>query len=417
MAKRTAENYHWVWGVYLLQGLPFALVTSVSPILYKNLGLTNSQIAFYSSLFIFPWIFKFFIAPALEKLASKRTLILVTQTSVALLIFMLAFNLYFLNLFYLNNMIFFLIAIAGSIHDINGDGLYLALNYATQARLIGLRTVFYQLGRLICQGGLVIMVGILETKVDDKLAWSLMIFILGAFILCVVGDNYRKLPTSIKGDKKNFATLWRATFHSYREMLVELRGLPHLWSAVIFLLLYSWPEAQLTKIFPLFLLDPESRGGLNINMQHVGLIQGLGILSMLIGVTVSGFLMVRFTLKKCLVPFTFLLMLSNISYILLSQFSIDSIFLISASVVLGQFAFGLANGAYMLYLINIFSQGTYAMSLYAIGTAIMLLGIMLAGGLSGYFQQVLGYTHFFIWVVFGCVGLIFLANYNARKVL
>jgi PAT family beta-lactamase induction signal transducer AmpG len=185
---------------------------------------------------------------------------------------------------------------------------------------------------------------------------------------------------------------------------------------IIFLLLYNLPESQLIKILPLFMLDQAQNGGLNLSVSDVGIVYGVSLVSMLAGVTLSGYIMKLSGLKKCLLPFTVLSAFANLSYLALIYWHHD-IWSVNAAVAIAQFFYGLSNGAYMLYLITLFARGKYSMSLYAIGTAIMLLGIMLAGGVSGYIQAMLGYPGFFIWIVFTGIGLIFLALYNAKEIV
>jgi MFS transporter, PAT family, beta-lactamase induction signal transducer AmpG len=77
-----------------------------------------------------------------------------------------------------------------------------------------------------------------------------------------------------------------------------------------------------------------------------------------------------------------------------------------------QFGFGLSNGAYVLYLLNIFTKGAYPMSMYTIATALMMLGISLGGAVSGFVQSLLGYNGFFLWIIMINLGLVVMAFYR-----
>lgn len=68
-------------------------------------------------------------------------------------------------------------------------------------------------------------------------------------------------------------------------------------------------------------------------------------------------------------------------------------------IAISQFGFGLSNGAYMTYVLKKVNRSQYAMSYYAINTAIMALGMLLAGSFSGYLQHWMGYSDFFVWIV------------------
>jgi PAT family beta-lactamase induction signal transducer AmpG len=407
----SLRSGQWIAGVYIMQGLPFALVASVSPVLYKEYGFANAEIAFITSLFTLPWVCKFLFAPALERMASRRAFTIAAQLAMFALILLLAFTLYMTNNIYLSGAVFMLIALTGAIHDINSDGLYLLnLDLHDQASLIGVRTIFYQLGKLLCQSGLVYAAGLLTFWVVHVPIWPSVLILL-ALIVCMFSlYNYKYIPVAeVANDQKPFTA-------SYKKVLLELYQLPHLIAVIIFLLLYNLPESQLIKILPLLMLDQAQNGGLNLSVSDVGIINGVSLVSLLAGVTLSGYIMNRSGLKKCLLPFTVLAALANISYLTLIYWH-HGIWSVNAVVAVAQFFYGLSNGAYMLYLITLFAKGKCSMSLYAIGTAIMLLGMMLAGGVSGYIQAMLGYPGFFIWVVCASIGLIFLAHYHAKEIV
>lgn len=412
----STNAYKWVPSVYLMQGLPFTFVATVSSVIYKNFGFNNSEIAFYTSLFTLPWILKFFLAPALENIASKKTMIFAMQFIFAILTLVLATSFYLTNYldlwFYLTCFIFSMTAVVGAIHDINADGLYLAiLDYPTQARFIGVRTVCYHLGRLLCQAGVIVLAGILIEPLGKEKSWELVLFLLSILLFFIAYYNKKSLPQDITAPQTT-------TLHSYKNVITEFRKLPHLTAVIIFILFYQLPDTQTIKIIPLFMLDKIEQGGLGLSVDQVGLISGgIGVVTMLLGVTVSGFLLARLTLKKCLVPFTIISALLNLSYLFIVFNLTLSLWQITLFISLAQFGFGLSNGIYMFYLVTRFSHQTYSMSLYAMGTAIMLLGAMIAGGISGYLQSILGYQYFFIWIALLGLFMTIMAVYNAKKIL
>ena len=84
--------YRWVPSLYVMQGLPFGLVTIVSAILYKTFNFSNTSITFYTSLLVLPWLFKPLFSPVLEGLASKRALVLLSQFLMAALFFFIGYE-------------------------------------------------------------------------------------------------------------------------------------------------------------------------------------------------------------------------------------------------------------------------------------------------------------------------------------
>jgi len=59
----TTENtdrnpWFWVPSIYLAEGIPYMIAMTVSVVLYKRLGLSNTQIALYTSWLYLPWVIK-----------------------------------------------------------------------------------------------------------------------------------------------------------------------------------------------------------------------------------------------------------------------------------------------------------------------------------------------------------------------
>lgn len=398
-----------------MEALPYVLVTAVSTVFYKTFNFSNAAIAFYTSLFTLPWLFKPALAPMLEKLASKRILTVLAEFALVVLFFLLATSLYLKNFFYPTILVFFMIAIASTIHDMNADGLYIiSLEEKAQAHFIGIRTLFYQAGKLACQGALVSIAGFLIIHFDNRAGWQVAFALLASVTLALALYHTKILP---QGEIK-VASKGTQALHSFSEIFTDLKNSPHIISKLFFALFYNFSEAQLAKIVPLFLLDKISNGGLGLSIEQVGMLYGgLGVTGMLCGIIASGFILSRVPLKTCLVPITILVGISNLGYLLLSIYGFQQLALISLFVVTAHVCFGLCNGAYMMYLLRYFGQGRYPMSFYAIGTAVMGLGYTFGGMASGYVQKALGYTHFFYWILLVDIGIALLTVYNSKKVL
>lgn len=401
-----------------MEGLPFALIATVSAVLYKNLNYDNTKIAFYTSLFTLPWSCKLLVSPLLETLASRRSLILFSEATMAILFLLLAYSLLLPGFFYLSIIIFFLLACLAMIHDMNADGFYiLQLENKTQAHFIGIRSICYQLGKLFGQGGLIALAGLLFAYKGIINSWQWVFLLVAMLILFLTAYHYFLLPkeTMVTPDQKQHST---GAMNSFKQVFKEFILLPHLSALISFALLYEFPETLLIKIFPLFLLDNTTKGGLALSTADVGLIYGtIGTFSLLIGILCSSFILERISLQRCLTPFTFIYVLTSSGYWILSLLTQPSLWLISVIIVLTHLGYGIVNGAYMFYLLQTFTKGSYPMSLYAIATSLMLVSITLGGAISGYLQTLFGYQHFFLLIIILSACLIILAYYNSKVVL
>ncbi len=227
-------------------------------------------------------------------------------------------------------------------------------------------------------------------------AWSVTFFVLMGLFVCFF--IYHRLalphPASDKAvaESKNMLKEFWNTFVSFFKK-------ENLGVAMIFILVFRLGESQLVKLASPFLLDAREVGGLGLTTGDVGLIYGtIGILFLTLGGLVGGWLASRNGLKHWIWWMTLAINLPNLTYVYLSYFTPDNMWLISASVAVEQFGYGFGFTAYMLYLIY-FSEGKSKTAHYAICTGLMALGMMIPGMLSGWLQEIIGYQNFFIWVM------------------
>jgi len=152
----------WVPSVYFAMGLPFIAVNLVSTFMFKDLGISDTQIAFWTSIIMMPWTLKFLWSPFLEMYRTKKFFVVITQLLSGLLFGLVAFSLKFDYFFAISISTMAVIAFSGATHDIACDGVYMAeLSPADQAKYIGVQGAFYNIAKLVANGGLVAMVYLL----------------------------------------------------------------------------------------------------------------------------------------------------------------------------------------------------------------------------------------------------------------
>lgn len=415
MKKFLIKPYLWVFTLYFMQGMPYAIVMLLSSILLKQFGFSNSQIAFYTSLFILPWVIKFFFAPFLEKISTKRTLILANETGLAVISLLIALLLY-LHWIKLAAALFFMMALVASWHDITTDGFYLvSLNPTQQLNYVGLRTLAFQFARLFCQGVVVIAIGYLLYLLSLKNSWAIAFIFFAILIMLFVIFHARVLPFPEDQQVKKILRVGEDNSAESLSLQVLSRdhsaksidvfkiffSIPKILPIIFFIFFYNVAEAQLIKIVPLFLLDPIVAGGLQMDIKQVGFLYGVcGLVAMLTGIFLSIWLIKLFGLKKCLIGATVALLCSQLGYLVISSnIGQKNLNLIIMVILLGQFCYGLSNNAYMVTLLGVARGHKHSMSFYAIITGIMGLGMMLPGAISGRIQHYLGYMNFFVWIV------------------
>jgi MFS transporter, PAT family, beta-lactamase induction signal transducer AmpG len=215
---------------------------------------------------------------------------------------------------------------------------------------------------------------------------------------------------------------YKNIFHAFFAVFKAFFTLPHIKTLIIFLLLYNAAEAQLMRIVPLFLLDKTTNSGLGLTTIQIGLIYGLcGGIAITIGAILAGWIIGKTALKQSLIPITCLASIANCGYILLpyliNYWPHHNAYLATTVIIFGQFCFGLATSTYMVFIMKICEHEKYKTTFYAIGTALMSLGIMFFGAISGIMQQLLTYTGFFLWIIFLSSVIMLYTLYTAKKLL
>ena len=595
-SSRNRSPWGWVPTLYFAQGLPYVAVMTISVIMYKRLGISNTDIALYTSWLYLPWVIKPFWSPFVDLLKTKRWWVVAMQMLVGAGLAGIAFTIPAPHFFQITLAIFWLVAFSSATHDIAADGFYmLALDSHRQAMYVGIRSTFYRVATIAGQGLLVILAGWLESstgltpltldvqagpqyaqetalsstqhtadtgsgemhftatpavleisteanpaRVDSVNAWVTRQNIANGFAVAAptasaattaAGNNAPSLnrfelfiretfgekreagrhplsgnigvvrvclsqkpdpgetvvlntvfqrgdrsifitqgerlefteanwdkpayiaiqtdpklrqasTASFEGTSGQIALAWSITFfvlagffiaiglyHKYilprpatdravcratasnifREFLatfVSFFRKKQIGIALLFMLLYRLPEAQLVKLINPFLLDPREMGGLGLTTGQVGLVYGtIGILGLTLGGIIGGIVAAKGGLRRWLWPMAWSISLTCATFVYLSYAQPDSLWVINLCVFIEQFGYGFGFTAYMLYLIY-FSEGEHSTAHYAICTAFMALGMMLPGMAAGWLQELIGYKHFFNWVMICCVATI-----------
>lgn len=403
------DNKPWYWIPFLnfASGLPYAIIISVSVIMYKNLGISNEDIGVYTSLLYLPWVIKPLWSPLIELVGTKRKWFLSMQLLISIAFLLVGFTIPFNGFFILSLSIFWVAAFASASNDIATDGFYLlVLPEDKQSFFIGIRSTFYRLSMLAGNGLVVLFAGYLEHKYGDNTkAWSYTMIFVGLLMTFITAYNFIFTPkneinavanTKETHQNQNFATVFISFFKKKQIGLI-----------LAFILVFRLGESQLLKMLSPFLLDSKELGGMGLDTEAVGIIYGtFGVAALTLGGILGGIAISKQGLTKWMFPMFLAMHLPIIGFILLAFFHPTSIYYIYIVVILEQFGYGFGFTAFMMYLIHV-AEGESKTAHYALATGFMAMGMMLPGMLSGFIQQYLGYGNFFIWVLVATIpGLI-----------
>ena len=399
-AGQKISPWRWVPTLYLAEGLPYALALSVAVVLYKNLGLSNTQIAFYTGWLYLPWVIKPLWSPVVDLLQTRRDWIWAMQFCLGAALAGVALAIPTTHFFQLTLAFFWLVAFASATHDVAADGFYLvALAEREQSLFSGVRNTFYRVAAIVAQGQLVVLAGNIHDRTGSFVtAWTMVFGLLaGIFLLLAVYHRWQlPRPANDAPSGENVSENFLATFAVFFQK-------PKIGTLLAFLLLYRFAEAQLLNVAKLFLLDPREHGGLALTDAQFGWIYGtLGVGALLTGGLLGGFAVSRHGLKFWLWPMLLAIHLPDAVFIWLAYAQPENLAVIGAGVVLEQLGYGFGFTAFMLYMIYI-ARGRHGTAHYALCTGFMALGMMLPGMWSGWLQSLLGYRHFFVWVILATI--------------
>jgi PAT family beta-lactamase induction signal transducer AmpG len=401
---RPRSPWMWIPSLYLAEGLPYVVVMTVSVIMYKGFGVSNTEIALYTSWLYLPWVIKPLWSPVVDLLGTRRRWIWAMQLLIGGGLAGVALAVPVPHFLRWTLACFWLLAFNSATHDIAADGFYmLATREGEQAFFVGVRSMFYRIATIAGQGLLVMLAGTIQTRTGNlRLAWSVSMGVLAAsFIL--FGLWHRLVLPRPASDRPGemqqvpvFVREFLGTFGSFFRK-------PRIVVLMMFLLLYRLGEAQLVKMASPFLLDARAQGGLALTTTEVGLIYGtIGILALTLGGVVGGWMISRDGLKAWLWPMLFAIHVPDAAFVYLAYTQPSNLLLVQLCIAAEQFGYGFGFTAYLMYMMRI-ARGEHQTAHYAICTGFMALGMMIPGMWSGWLEDHIGYRHFFSWVILATV--------------
>lgn len=415
--KNTKRNpVSWVPSVYFAMGLPFVVLNMVSALMFKGMGISDSQIAFWTSWIMLPWTLKFLWSPFLEMYETKKFFVVLTQFITGIMFVLVGLALNMPHFFVVCIALMFIIAFSGATHDIATDGVYMAeLNKDEQAAFIGWQGAFYNIAKIVASGGLVYLAGVLLKKYGyaenatqsininaASNAWMIIMCLMGAIMILLGLWHSKILPQG--GAKAQESKSVVETFENLVEVLKNFFTKKHIAYYIIFIILYRLAEGFVMKIVPLFLKATRLEGGLGLSEEEIGLYYGtFGAAAFVLGSILAGYYISHFGLKRTLFSLCCIFNLPFIAYTLLSHYQPERGLLIGGAITLEYFGYGFGFVGLTLFMMQQIAPGKHQMAHYAFASAIMNLGVMLPGMFSGYISDALGYKNFFVFVLVAAI--------------
>ena len=397
--KKSKNPLTWVPSLYFAQGLPFFAVALVAGQMFKSMGVANDDIGHWTAAIMSAWIFKPLWSPFLELASSKKLVVVTFQLVGAACLGGVALALHFPFWIAACVTMLTLVAISSATHDVACDGLYISsLSEKDQARYAGWTGTFFNAGRFISAGGLLLLAGHFEKTMGVASAWTIVFCILAAMMAALGLYNGWALPPA--KNQLSVDTNAAAIARTLGEVIVEFFRKPGIWVCIVFIILFRAGEAQVQTIGPLFLREARQLGGLGLTTAEVGAVYGtVGTVAFIVGSIAGGYFTSWLGLKRAILPLILAVNLPNLVFWYLSAAQPDNLSVIGAALSMEMFGYGFGFVGLILYMMQVVAPGKYQTAHYAFATGIMQLGFSLFKWVSGDIQLALGYQNFFIWVL------------------
>lgn len=403
-AKYYPQHWPWILSSYLGEGLPYAIVNTLMVALLADMGMSNGSVAAITGMLSIPWSLKFIWSPLVDSVSTKRRWMMFMELGLAIVFLATSLSLSTSVWQYAVVVFAASAAMLSATYDISCDGFYMkALPQDAQSFFVGIRNMAYRLGWLLATGVLVWVTGrFQQSGFSTTTSWQLTFGIIAAiFILLFISYNFllpkaeRKDTENVEDTHSNAAAIKTGYIESIRTFF-SYRSFSDLIFLLLFIFTYRLGEAFLSKVTILFLKDTTENGGIGLNNEQYGFLYGtLGILALTVGGILGGIFISRYSLRRSIIPMVLALNVPDLLYVYLSMAQPTSMSIIGTCISIEQFGYGFGFTAYTVYLLQC-AKGEYETAHYAFLTALMAIGMAIPTMISGYWQQDLGYTEFFI---------------------
>jgi PAT family beta-lactamase induction signal transducer AmpG len=412
-SKTNTSPLLWVPTGYFTMALGYVMLTSVTAIMFKNLGMDNGKAAWYSSWLILAYTVKPLFAPFVEMYRTKKFFVLCAQLLIGLGFIGIALAMSLPNYMAFLMVAFFALSFVGATQDIASDGVYVtSLDTRAQSLYCGIQSLSWNIGPIVAAGGMVWLSGRLHTDLfhhDAKVfgpewidAWRIIFFLVGGLTLLMAAWHARMMPDGARAE--NTPSTVAEGGRILLDAFVTLFQKRDVWRMIAFAFLFRLSIGFLEKIGPFFMVDPASKGGLGLSNELLGIIYGTyGLAAVLLGSLLGGLFVAKRGLKSTLFLLCCAVNIPNVTFLLMSIYLPSSLAMIGIGVVVEKFFFGFGSVGFMIYLMQQLAPGKYTTTHYAFGTGLMGLCGMLTGVVSGYLQESLGYVSYFVFVMLATI--------------
>ncbi len=418
MDNRTSffrSPFFWVSSLYLAMGIPFNVIMGgTAARMYKSLGYTDGQITVALGSIGVAWSLKPLWAAFLDMYRTKKFFVLAMELLIAGILVGVAMSVPGDKFFQVSIALLWVAAFASSTQDICADGIYLtSLDKGGQARFAGIQGTFWILGKLLATGALIWGLDTLREARGWPMAqmWQMVMVVCAAAMALLAMYHYFKLPSgSVSRRPENVGEVMK----EFAGTAVSFFHKRAFWGMIAFVFLYRLGEGLILMEGQLFLQSPVAQGGLGLSAGQVSQIDAIwGTGFSILGGLLGGVFVARLGLWKSLGILGLCLNIPHFTYVYLSHAAADGHTISHATIVtmvsIEKFGYGFGFVGNMIYMMQQLAPGRSAMTHYAFATSLMNLVLVPTNMISGPLAEWLGFSTFFVVVMFASVPSVWAA--------
>ena len=254
----TKTPWLWVPTTFFMEGLPACMIMLVLAIMYKNFGISNSEITLYTGAMVLPWVIKPLWASLIDAIYTTRWWIYTMQVLVGIAFIVMALSLKTQNFLIFSLVVGWFIAFMSSSHDIAADGFYIQnLSPEQQSYFVGIQSATYNVGKIFATGLILMLCGVLyNINHNYVISWSICLVLVGC-VCILMGVYHRKmLPHQPLSKKKSL----NETLKNFIDVYKTFFMIKNLWLGLAFTFLFKFSESMIGAILPLFMVDNIKNG-------------------------------------------------------------------------------------------------------------------------------------------------------------
>jgi len=378
-------------------GLPLGLVWYAIPDWMRSIGVDIRIVGLFSLAQV-PWAFKVLWSPLMDRYVPpfwgrRRGWMALMQLALAILSLALAGVGSHPDAIWVVGAIGLAIALASASQDVAYDAYAVdVLREDEQGPASGARLAFYRAAMLVSGGVSITLAGYWGWPAVNALLGIVYVAMLGLTWLAPEPEEKTEAPRSLRD----------AVWEPFLGFLARHRAL----EILAFVFLYKFADQLAQALTRPFLIDM----GYDSDQRGVAL-STIGMVATILGGLLGGVTTTLAGLGHSLWVFGLLQIFSNVGYFFLAGLEAPSIPMMYGATGFELFTSGLGTGAFSVLLLRM-TQKRFSATQYALFSSLFALPRLLAGPISGFVVDAIGWRTFFLsTLLMGIPGLVMLARF------